>query len=142
MAAATAGNWQYVQRASADDLRLAYVAIETARLLCDAGDPTRRLLAEAAYYLGDPLSPDQRAEVLADAHERSREARAGAYGPELEAVLLLTNDAALAIDWVTAAPQSASELRIGRDALDRAIEALVSRIGTQRVNELLSGTPA
>ena len=93
------------------------------------GNTLGNALAEAAYYLSDPIAPDERARLLTTA-ERSGEERRADVEDELAAGALgLLIEAADELDRLVRGPSANSEIRIARKAVSRAICELARHVG-------------
>jgi hypothetical protein len=114
---------------------LAYETTEEARLLLGGADSefiqARAAAGEAAYYLSDTITPDDRASLLGLA-ERRRKPRAPS-GEEDESrateALTLLADAADTVEDMLRGPSASSELRIALRALRGAIGKLACHFG-------------
>jgi hypothetical protein len=120
-----------------EDATLAYLMTEEARLLCEVAElrAARRSLSEAAYYLSDPMQPDERAELLAALDEHLAHAE-----PDLrcaERALILTSDALAAVGALLRGPRADSCLQIGHRALQDAASRLTAHLGATRAAVLL-----
>ncbi len=129
-----------------DDATLAYMATEEARLVCASARaaelaPACGALGEAAYYLSDQLEPEEREQMLA-AVRRHLGHGGGIRGHREEAALVLADDAVAAVDGLLRGPWASGELRLARNALLRAMDHLIGRIGVTRSMSLLRGEAA
>ena len=111
-----------------------YVNTEIARLILTddrSGEftATKSALAEAAYYLSDPIAPDERARLLTTAERSGEERRADAEDELAAGALGLLSEAADELDRLVRGPSANSEIRIARKAVSRAICELARHVG-------------
>jgi hypothetical protein len=112
----------------------AYVNTEIARLMLGDEESrdfasTRSALAEAAYYLSDPMEPDDRARLLSTAEQIGEERRAGVEDDGAIDALGLLSDAADEVERLLRGPGANSEIRIARKAVSRAVAELARQLG-------------
>ena len=103
-------------------------------LLEDDGELTDATHAaeEAAYYLSDTMTPDERQDLLAVAASRTRPEPGAADTQELAAeALTLLSGVAGEVEEILRGPHASSELRIALRALRRGIGTLVARLGLE-----------
>lgn len=122
---------------------LAYETTEEACWLLGGGEgelaSVRTAVSEAAYYLSDPMEPDDRAELLSLA--RRRRTSPGHCGEERSsAALRLLSDAAGEVEDMLRGPYACSELRIALRALRGAIRGLASQIASNKVDMTTLGS--
>ena len=111
----------------------AYVNTEIARLLlredCSRElAPTRSAIAEAAYYLSDPIEPHERERLLVTA-EVIRARSADAQIERAADALGLLSEAATEVERLLRGPGDNAEIRIARKAVFRAISDLARHVG-------------
>ena len=111
-----------------------YVNTEIARLLlrddpsCELAS-TRTAIAEAAYYLSDPIEPDERERLLVTA-EAIRERHSGEAQAERAADALgVLSEAADEVERLVRGSVGNAEIRIARKAVFRAIGDLARHVG-------------
>jgi hypothetical protein len=111
-----------------------YVNTETAREIL-RGESSRELastrsaIAEAAYYLSDPIDPDDRAQLLMTAQTIGERRRARAGDARAADALGLLSEAADDLERLLRGPGASSEIRIARKAVSRAIDGLARHLG-------------
>jgi hypothetical protein len=119
---------------------LSYLVTEEARMLCDANNDelvgARQAFSEAAYYLSEPIEPDDRARMLAEVEGQLAQADPV---PErrTEHALVLANEAITVVDALLRSPEADSDLQIARRALLRGMNDLTTHLGVTRAARLL-----
>ena len=118
-----------------------YVNTEIARLLLRDDTSrelasTRSAIAEAAYYLSDPIEPGERERLLVTAEAVRRDCSGEEREERAADALGLLTDAADEVEQLLRGPGDNSEIRIARKAVFRAIADLARHIGiaTTRVS--------
>ena len=112
----------------------AYVSTEIARLLLREDSsrelaPTRSAIAEAAYYLSDPIEPHERQRLLVTAEVIRARCRADAQKERAADALGLLSEAASEVERLLQGPGDNAEIRIARKAVFRAISDLARHVG-------------
>jgi hypothetical protein len=112
----------------------AYVNTEIARLLLRDDSSrelasTRAAIAEAAYYLSDPIEPHERERLLVTAEVIRARCSADAQKGRAADALGFLSEAANEVERLLQGPGDNSEARIARKAVFHAISDLARHVG-------------
>ena len=105
----------------------AYEMTEEARMLLADEEgllEVTRAVGEAAYYLSDPLEPDERALLLSEAEGHCERHRHDSREDATAGALNLLRDAVVDVEAVSRGPNASSEVRIALRALREALTEL------------------